>query len=266
MYVPFGSSARLIHMQNRLNPQKTRKRHREVEEAINYISAKRLRQRPQQLLQFRGHKRLWEALDLLYQIPPEAPQERAQLSLRSPVIDAIVGQEVSSNIGEGDIDPIGYWVRTNCWPKEHLKQSHDNTSHLFARKKSSASLRRKRSEPASVAPSSAMLSYTIPISQKPREVKSVPYRDPRYRLLLSTKGSFMKDSSVRITEKRKQTYRKLLNAKQKVPSDSLFRDNISERTRLRIKDGNEATVIRFVSPLIVPHAQGLSMALNTSTF
>ncbi|CAI6075982.1 unnamed protein product [Clonostachys chloroleuca] len=54
--------------------------------------------------------------------------------------------------------------------------------HLLARKKSLSSLGRKRSNSTT---------STTPNDQKPREEKSAPYKDPRYKTLLATKGSFM---------------------------------------------------------------------------
>ncbi|KAL7919229.1 hypothetical protein ACQKWADRAFT_323180 [Trichoderma austrokoningii] len=86
---------------------------------------------------------------------------------------------------------FGYWTKTYHWPDEYAEQSDDDTSHLLARQKSSSSLRRKRSEPASVEPASVTPSSITPSDQKPRDAKSAPYQDPRYETLLATKGSSM---------------------------------------------------------------------------
>jgi hypothetical protein len=64
-------------------------------------------------------------------------------------------------------------------------------SHLTAQKKSSSSLRGRKSEVSSVTPSS-----TTPSDQKPREGKSAPYTNPRYETILATKGSFMGKSDL----------------------------------------------------------------------
>ena len=136
-------------------------------------------------------------------------------------------------------------------------------SHLLARQRSSGSLRRKKSalvsiDPASTAPASAAPSFTTPSDQKPREVKNAPYQDPRYKLLLSTKGSFMEKSELDITQKSKNNYLNLLEAKQTVPKDSLFRDDLFERTCQKIQDRNETRVIRDISLLITPSAETLA--------
>jgi len=67
----------------------------------------------------------------------------------------------------------------------------------------------------------------------------------------------MDKSKSRITEKSKETYLKLLNVKQTVPSDSLFRDDIFDRTCQNTQDRNEARVIRDIS-LLVPSAETLA--------
>lgn len=61
-----------------------------------------------------------------------------------------------------------------------------------------------------------------------------------------------------ITRTSKETYLNLLDAKQTVPSESLFRDDIFERTCQKIQDSNEAKVIQDISRLIVPSADALN--------
>jgi len=238
-------------MQNCSNPPKTRKRRREP--ATDKRSDTRPRKRLQRLspTKPKSRKRQREDFDPLHQTLAEAPRKRARL--RNPTVDTIVDQEAAINVGEEEIDPIDYWRLTNHWPKEYAEQSDDNMSHLLARKKSSSSLRRKQSEPASDTPSS-----NTPSDQKPREAKSAPYQDPRYKLLLSTKGSFMSESDLGITKTSEETYLNLLNAKQTVPRDSLFRDDIFKRTCQKIQDRNETRVIRDISLLIVPSAEILA--------
>jgi hypothetical protein len=70
------------------------------------------------------------------------------------------------------------------WPKEYFEQG-SNISHILARKKSTSSLRRKRSE------SSSLASSTTPSDQKPKEEKIAQYRNPRYKIVVETKGSYM---------------------------------------------------------------------------
>lgn len=131
-------------------------------------------------------------------------------------------------------------------------------SHLLARKKSATSLRRKRSDNESSAPSS-----TTPSDQKPREEKSAPYQDPRYRSLLEVKGSFMGKYIGRNEEgpkaESKKECKSLLEAEQAIPDHSLFQDDFFEETCEMIQDRNEAKVIQDIARLIVPSAQSLAV-------
>ena len=126
-------------------------------------------------------------------------------------------------------------------------------SHVLARKKSTGSLRRKRSDSELAEQSS-----NTPSDQKSREAKSTPYRDARYEVLLSTKGSFMDKDNLGIVEKSKVLVRKLLHQEQQVPQESLFRDDIFEVTCRKIRNKNETRVIRDISLLIVPSAEILT--------
>jgi hypothetical protein len=111
-------------------------------------------------------------------------------------------------------------------------------NHLFARKKSSSSLCNKQSEAGSVTPSS-----TTPSNQKLREVKSAPYKDARYKLVLATKGSFISKSNLGITDKSKADFQALLNVEQTVPRDSLFCNDLFKSTCKKIQDRNETRVV-----------------------
>ncbi|KAK5550503.1 hypothetical protein LTR46_011499 [Exophiala xenobiotica] len=146
---------------------------------------------------------------------------------------------------------------TYHWPRRYFTESGE-MSHLLARKKSATSLRRKRSDSESGAPSS-----TTPSDQKPREEKSTPYQDPRYRSLLEAKGSFMSKYVGRNEEgptaESQKEYKSLLEAKQPVPEHSLFQDDFFEETCEMIQDRNEAKVIQDIARLIVPSAQSLAV-------
>ena len=250
-------------MQNRPNPPNTRKRPRkaQAERATDSRTAKRARKPVQQARPVRqpgDRKRRRETLDPVDKISTEAPRKRAQQSTKNAAVKPSVGEkDAVSQVSEEEIDPIRYWTRTLEWPKGYAERS-DNMIHLLARQKSSNSLRRKRSEPTSIAQSSVTPSSNTPSDQKPREVKSAPYQDARYETLLSTKGSFMEESDLGITETSRQTYLTLLTATQTVPSDSLFRDDIFKRTFRNIRNRNETRVIRDISLLIVPSAESLA--------
>ncbi|KAH0556174.1 hypothetical protein GP486_005896 [Trichoglossum hirsutum] len=246
--------------ENRPSPPKTLKRPREaeVEQATDHRPAKRSRKLVQQPLpaqQPKDRKRPREALEPLRKNSAEASRKRTRRSLGNTIVETSVDQETASTVGEGEIDPIGYWTKTYHYPKGYAEQSDDTTSHLLARKKSAASLHWKRSELASIEPAP---SSTTPSDQKPREAKSAPYQDPRCEALLATKGSFMDKSDFGLTKTSKTLYRTLLDKEQAVPQDSLFRDDLFEQTCQKIRNRNEARVIQDITQLIVPSAEALT--------
>jgi hypothetical protein len=130
-------------------------------------------------------------------------------------------------------------------------------SHLLARRESTPSLRRKRSESGSLAAVS-----DTPSDQKPREEKTAPYQDPRYKTLLETKGSFIRNyigtTEEGIKEDSKRLWQTLLKTEQNIPQDSLFDDDIFSKTCDMTDGRNEAKVIQDTSRLIVPSAQALA--------
>ncbi|EDN04839.1 conserved hypothetical protein [Histoplasma mississippiense (nom. inval.)] len=146
-------------------------------------------------------------------------------------------------------DPIEHWRREQAWPKEYFEPDCE-MSHLLARKKSTSSLRRKRSGLSSLKATS-----NTPSDQKPREEKSAPYQDPRYSILLETKGSYMDKSELDITDSSKRLCRTLLEKEQTVPKDSLFHDDTFDKACRKLQDKNEARVIQDISRLIVPSAE-----------
>jgi hypothetical protein len=126
-------------------------------------------------------------------------------------------------------------------------------NHILARKKSTFSLRRKRSDTGS-----GVASSTTPSDQKPREEKNAPYQDPRYRSLLEAEGSYMDKSEEDITKEGKTLCRTLLTKEQTVPKDSIFSDNVFEKSCRKLQDRNEARVIQDIARLIVPSAETMA--------
>lgn len=151
---------------------------------------------------------------------------------------------------ETEINPVEHWAREGNWPRRFFERDPDSMERLLARKRSS-SISRKRSASGSAG-------SVTPSDQRTREEKSAPYRDPRYKTLLETKGSFMGKSELGITEASKQLCRTLLDTPQTHPQDSLFRDDIFETTCSMVEDRNEARVLRDITPLIVPSAEILA--------
>ncbi|QSS56147.1 hypothetical protein I7I53_04285 [Histoplasma capsulatum var. duboisii H88] len=162
------------------------------------------------------------------------------------------GVESVSNVCAHNINLIDYWRKEGRWPKGYFEQG-SNMSLILARKKSTSSLRRKQSE------SSSLASSTTPSDQKPKkEAESAQYKNPRYKIVLETKGSFMRKSELGTTDASKRLCSTLLETEQSIPIDSLFRDDLFDKLCEMIQDRNEIRVIRDVSQLVVPSAELLA--------
>jgi len=186
--------------------------------------------------------------------PAKRPRKRRQASVAGAAVKDTCDQEKTNISNDKKTNPIDFWRGTGRWPERYFKQDNQtrkdfnndfekdswyekywipemNMNHLLARRKSSSSsLRGKQSEAGSAAPSS-----TTPSDQKPREVKSAPYQDVRYQTILATKGSFMGKSGLGITDGSKTLCRTLLEKKQTVPQESLFRDDLFDKTCEKIQ-------------------------------
>ncbi|KAG8407779.1 hypothetical protein J3459_018372 [Metarhizium acridum] len=175
---------------------------------------------------------------------PDSAQKRPRRSPRFSLVRQTPKQPLNSHADTREpFNPIEFWAREGKWPREYFESKME---HLLARKKSLPSLSRKRSNSAT---------STTPSDQKPREEKSAPYRDPRYKTLLASKGSFMDKSNLGITKESKNKYFELLSTKQTALNDSLFLDSLFEETCRSVEDRNEARVMRDLTPLIVPSAE-----------
>lgn len=113
-------------------------------------------------------------------------QKRPRISCPIPSIQTLLPHE-AVNTPQKDIDLVRYRIQENRWPREYFESG--KMSHILARQKSTASLRRKRSETGSDAPSS-----TTPSDQKPREEKSAAYQHARYETLLATTDRLLIES------------------------------------------------------------------------
>ncbi|KAL8646924.1 MAG: hypothetical protein Q9210_005856 [Variospora velana] len=191
----------------------------------------------------------------------------------------------ASDISKVSIDPLQHWIQTGKWRKEYFEQDSQvredfergksseelgqrdwlrehstreplramhafaHLHHLFARKKCSASLRRKQSQS----------SLQTPSDQLPREVKSAQYRSPDYAIELEDEGSYMREfDDDNIPKNVRDLCRTLLETEQLVPQDSLFRDDLFKKTCRKLQDRNENMVIRDIGLLIIPSAQTLA--------
>ncbi|KAK0302016.1 hypothetical protein LTR82_018030 [Friedmanniomyces endolithicus] len=194
----------------------------------------------------RKRKRSQETEDPQDDTPSKELRKRAR---RSVAVEETLKYRASSGASEDDKNAIGHWARHGRWPEEYIEEG-SSMSYLLARKKSATSLGRKKSDASSVTPSS-----TTPSDEKPRETKSAPYARSSYATILATKGSFMDKSERGITHTSKGLCSSLLEKEQTVPLESLFRDDLFETTCRKIRDRNEAMVIRDIALLIVPSAQ-----------
>ena len=242
-------------------------------------------QRPQVLQKaskpHQKRKREHEARRSSPQDRDRSPSKRPRTSPSSCTAEEILHQEAASDTSENSPDPLLYWIQTGTLCKEYFEQDSQvredfergkspkqfeqsdwlqehllkepfrpmhgfpHLHHLFARKKSSASLRRKSSES----------SLQTPSDQLPREVKSAQYRTVEYEIGLEKKGSYM----CKFKDGCKQEHLEgLLYSEQIVPQDSLFCDDLFDKTCEKIRNRNEAMVIRDIGSLIVPSAQTLA--------
>jgi len=185
-------------------------------------------------------------------------------------------ESAASDTCEKNVDPLEYWTRTRRWPKEYFEQDSqiredlEQDSWLEEQMEYSTQVveyveingfrypRPIRKAPTSLRRKQSDSSLTGSSDQNKRESKSVAYRDTRYTTLLAAKGSFMDKSDLDITDASKSLCRRLLESEQDVPKDSLFRDDLFERTCRKIQDRNEARVIQDISRLIVPSAETLA--------
>ncbi|KPM42262.1 hypothetical protein AK830_g4296 [Neonectria ditissima] len=179
---------------------------------------------------------------------PDPPPKR----LRTSPVQSAAGEsqdhsEVDSGGDRCPIDPIDFWTRQGQWPREYFDF---DMEHRLARKRSTSSLPRKRSNSAT---------STTPSDQKPREEKSAQYRDPRYETLLATKGTYMETSELGITVESKRVCEDLLFKSQTTPQGSIFDNPTFEKACKNLQNKNEARIVQDISRLIVPSAETLAL-------
>lgn len=147
---------------------------------------------------------------------------------------------------------IHHWAAEKTWPKEYFEE--DKMYYLLARKKSSVGQKRSNSSLAS--------SFAGASDERPREEKSAPYRNPNYPNFLSEDvnnyKSYMRDHELGISDASKKLLDKLLYAKQSPPKDTLFRDNVFDKHRQKLKGKNESRILQDLSPLLVPSAEAFA--------
>ncbi|KAK3167868.1 hypothetical protein OEA41_004314 [Lepraria neglecta] len=196
------------------------------------------------------------------------PPERLRISPSSCTAE----ERAASSTSEKNVDPLEYWTRTKRWPKEYFKQDSQvredlkQDSWLEEQMEQSSipvvqyveinGMRYPR--PVKKVPSTRWKKSGTGLTGSSDQKKSAEYRDTRYDALLEGKGSFMKNSHMGITDASKSLCRRLLESEQDVPKDSLFRDDLFDRTCQNIQGRNEAMIIKDITWLIVPSAKDLA--------
>lgn len=215
-------------------------------------------------VQSRGRKRK-HSVERALEASPDDRDPRPGIDLKrrrtsSPhATEDAFGEPATRNSPIKHNDPVAFWAKEGRWPEEQdwpegISETDFTMDRLLARKKSPSNPRKRSISATSATPS----------DQKPREEKSTPYRDPRYKALLEIKGSFMSKSELGIMDESKTLCQTLLETPQAEPQDSLFRSDIFELSCRKVEDRNEARVLRDITPLIVPPAEIL-YTYGTST-
>ncbi|MCJ1243467.1 hypothetical protein MMC30_000664 [Trapelia coarctata] len=184
----------------------------------------------------------------------ERPPKRPQTASVSVVKNNL--EEAPAAAAKDDTESsVGHWVRYGYWPEGHCKEESEQkinmNTFILPRKPSPRSRSDAESRSSNTTPT--------PSDQKPREERSAEYKDPRYEVLLGTKGSFMAEHALGITDASKRKCRELLDTEQTVPNESLFRDDLFDKTCAMIHNGNESKVIQDIARLMVPSAQTLAL-------
>jgi len=197
-----------------------------------------------------GRKRPRRVADSVNSIPTERPRKRLRPLPAPGSPRQTIDQEAASAVSASQRTHISHWAEQKTWPKEYFQE--DSMHHLIARQKSSASLRRKRSD-------ASLTTSMTPSDQRPREEKSAPYRNASYPTLLKTLGdSYMYQSELGVTDASKLLYQSLLSKEYTTPRDTLFRDDVFHTACQNLQDRNEARIIQDIARLLAPSPESLA--------
>lgn len=197
-----------------------------------------------------NQKRNREVAESVVHIPPERPRKRLRSLPVSHSLGQIISQEAASAVSASQRTHISHWAEQKTWPEGYFQQ--DSMHHLIARQKSTASLRRKRSD-------ASLVTSVTPSDQRPREEKSAPYRNASYPTLLETLGdSYMDESKLGITHASMTLYQSLLKTEYITPRDTLFRDDAFHTACRNLRDRNEARILQDIARLLAPSPESLA--------
>lgn len=152
------------------------------------------------------------------------------------------------------------WILNGSWPtsKEDplMDRFRDLAQSAPPRKKSTSSLRRKRSN---VSVYSETGQSRTDSESQPGERKTAPYRHPRYEGQMQERGSFMDDHDEGITQRSEMLLMRLLQTLRPPPMNTLFSDDeLFRRTCKDLRGENETKVILRIAELIFPSAEILA--------
>ncbi|KAI1123341.1 hypothetical protein F5Y10DRAFT_286287 [Nemania abortiva] len=190
----------------------------------------------------RGAKRRADVLD--HELDPV--QKRLRRSPRLSLGEDIPDKPLPENGGTRKlVNPIEYWAGEGYWPKKYFKPDMEP---FLPRERCLLSQSRERSDSATSNTS----------DQKQMRQKNAPYRSPRYVIALESKGSFMFDSKLGVSDDSKALCTTLLETPQTVPQGTLFRDDAFESTCGKLQDQCETRIIQDIARLIVPSAESFA--------
>jgi hypothetical protein len=145
--------------------------------------------------------------------------------------------EDTGDIKNSYVDPITRWIEEKSWPKEYFEQ--ESTMNPLLKRKTSSSSLSKKSETS---------------DGSVREGKNPAAKSRLYEKTLAAASIYM-GGGPGITDACRALCKSLLEAEQPLPPDSLFRDDRFEKTCERLRNENEAKVVRDISPLLVPSVE-----------
>lgn len=119
----------------------------------------------------------------------------------------------------------------------------------------SGALARRRSSLGRKRSSGSLITDTISSGDQKASSEKNTYRDVRVQIELKEIGSFMDDHEDGVTTASKELCQKLLNSPQELPIDTLFSDDLFPGVCKMVKGQNEATVVRYILPQLVPSAK-----------
>ena len=178
--------------------------------------------------------------------PPQSQERPAQKRQRTTPSNSAIKSAARTDLPSGteipslSLDPIQRWVEEGSWSGGNFDQD-SNMAQSLTRKRSTPSLSKHESDISGVSL---------------REGNNPLVKSRRYEQILVSAGIYMDDDDkVATTNESKVLCQNLLNADQTVPHDSLFNDDLFRRVCQRVRNKNEARVIRDLSPLLVPSAE-----------